>query len=277
MKQISNKRLPQSIGKVPQSSAASALPPSMASDRNPLPGSVPTASSPRGDGSFAPGAETSLVAERDALYRDNQMHRERPVRLAPGDWDNTTPVSVLGLEQMTISRLFRAGIVRLAQLLEAPVEDLWRSIGRHGINDIMERLAHQGLTLRPLNDYERWRLGLVKPQQIAVTVAPDRPVTDLWPHLGLALTDLLQKRGRFRVADLAPRDQEELLQLYRLGKSNLRKIQTVLEQIAPRAEGAWRERVDRALRLMATRSAHRNGHARRAPPLRLIEETDGSP
>lgn len=249
----------------------------MASDRNPLPGSVPTALSPRGDGSFASGGETSLVAERDALYRDNQLHREHPVRLAPDDWDGTTPVSVLGLEQMTISRLFRAGIVRLAQLLEAPVEDLWRSIGRHGINDIMERLALQGLTLRPLNDYERWRLGLVKPQQIALAIAPDRPVTDLWPHLGLALTDLLQKRGRFRVADLAPRDQEELLQLYRLGKSNLRKIQTVLEQIAPRADGAWRERVDRALRLMAARSANRNSPARRAAPLRLVEESDGSP
>lgn len=248
----------------------------MASDRNPLPDSVPTAPHPRGDGFFAPVGETSLVAERDALYRDNQLHRERPARLAPGDWDGTTPVSVLGLEQMTISRLFRAGIVRLAQLLETPVEDLWRSIGRHGINDIMERLALQGLTLRPLNDYERWRLGLVEPQQIALAVAPDRPVTDLWPHLGLALTDLLQKRGRFRVADLAPRDQEELLQLYRLGKSNLRKIQTVLEQIAPRADGAWRERIDRALRLMAARSAGRNSSARGAAPLRLIEESDRS-
>jgi len=225
---------------------------------------------------LAPAGETSLVAERDALYRDNQRHREHPIRLAPGDWDATTPVSVLGLEQMTISRLFRAGIVRLAQLLEAPVEDLWRSIGRHGINDIMDRLALQGLTLRPLNDYERWRLGLVEPQQVALAVAPDRPLTDLWPHLGLALTDLLQKRGRFRVADLAPQDQEELLQLYRLGKSNLRKIQTVLEQIAPKAEGSWRERIDRALRLMATRSTGRNVPARSAARLQLIEESDGS-
>lgn len=252
------------------------FPASMASDRNPLPDTIPMTARPRGGDSFASVGETSLVAERDALYRDNQLHRERPVRLDPGDWDATTPVSVLGLEQMTISRLFRAGIVRLAQLLETPVEDLWRSIGRHGINDIMERLALQGLTLRPHNDYERWRLGLVEPQQIALAVAPDRPVTDLWPHLGLALTDLLQKRGRFRVADLAPRDQEELLQLYRLGKSNLRKIQTVLEQIAPRADGAWRERIDRALRLMAARNAGRNSSARGAAPLRLIEESDGS-
>lgn len=235
------------------------------------------ASRPRGAESFVPIGETSLVAERDALYRDNQLHRERPAQLAPGAWDATTPVSVLGLEQMTISRLFRAGIVRLAQLLEAPVEELWRSIGRHGISDIMDRLAAQGLTLRPLNDYERWRLGLVEPQQIALPVASDGPVADLWPHLGQALVDLLQKRGRFRVADLAPRDQEELLHLYRLGKSNLRKIQTVLEQIAPLADGAWRDRIDRALRLMAARSAGRSTAARRNPPLRLIREPDGSP
>lgn len=249
----------------------------MASDRNPLPDTIPMTARPRGGDSFASVGETSLVAERDALYRDNQLHRERPVRLAPGDWDATTPVSVLGLEQMTISRLFRAGIVRLAQLLETPVEELWRSIGRHGINDIMDRLAAQGLTLRPHNDYERWRLGLVEPQQVALPVSPDRPVTDLWPHLGLALADLLQKRGRFRVADLAPRDEDELLLLYRLGKSNLRKIQRVLEQIAPLADGAWRDRIDRALRLMATRSAGRSTTSRHGRPLRLIEEPDGSP
>lgn len=276
VKQISNKRLPKSVGTGVQISASSKFVPSMASERNPLPESVPVAPSPRDGDVSAPAGETSQVAERDALYRDNQLHRERPVRLAPGDWDATTPVSVLGLEQMTISRLFRAGIVRLAQLLEAPVEDLWRSIGRHGINDIMSRLAAQGLTLRPLNDYERWRLGLVEPRQIALAVAPDSPVTDLWPHLGLALTDLLQKRGRFRVADLAPRDQEELLLLYRLGKSNLRKIQRVLEQIAPRADGAWRERVDRALRLMSARSTSRSAPSHRASSLRLIEESDGS-
>jgi|GEM_PF-2026880 len=248
----------------------------MASDRNPLPGSSPTTSRPRGVDAFAAVGESSLVAERDALYRDNQLHRERPVRLAPGDWDATTPVSVLGLEQMTISRLFRVGIVRLAQLLETPVEELWRGIGRQGINDIMDRLAMQGLTLQPLNDYERWRLGLLTPQQIALPVAPDGPVSELWPHLGQALVDLLQKRGHFRVADLAPRDQEELLQLYRLGKSNLRKIQTVLEQIAPRADGAWRDRIDRAQRLMATRSVGRNTAARRDRPPRFIEDPDGS-
>ncbi len=208
--------------------------------------------------------DRSPSAEREELYRDNQRHREQPVRLAPGAWDETTPVSVLGLEQMTISRLYRAGIDRLAHLLEVSVEELWRSIGRHGITDIMQRLEFQGLTLRPLNDYEKWRLGMVAPEEIALRVTPQSSVADLWPRLGLALTDLLQKRGRVCVADLAPRNQDDLLHLYRLGKGNLRKIQSVLEQLAPQAEGAWRDRIERALRLMAARSKTRaasRGHS----------------
>ncbi|MEO8038758.1 MAG: hypothetical protein ABI794_08300 [Betaproteobacteria bacterium] len=184
------------------------------------------------------------------------------MRLAPGSWDATTPVSVLGLEQMTISRLYRAGVVRLATLLEASVEDLWRGIGRHGITDILRCLEFQGLSLRPLNDYERWRLGLVDPDHIAITVTAASPLAALWPKLGVALVELLQKRGRFSVSDLAPRDQDDLLQLYRLGKGNLGKIQTVLEQLAPRAEGAWRARIDRGLELMTACSSRRESRRR---------------
>lgn len=203
------------------------------------------------------GGERSPNAVRDQLYRDNQRHRETPVKLAPGEWDETTPVSVLGLEQPTISRLYRVGIDRLSQLLSAPVEDLWRNIGRHGVADIMKQLEFQGLALKASNDYERWRLGLVQPQQIELRVTPETPVTDLWPRLGFALTELLQKRGRVRISDLAPRDQEDLVQLYRLGKGNLRKIQSILEQIAPQAEGAWRDRIDVALGLIRGRSKTR--------------------
>jgi len=142
------------------------------------------------------------------------------------------------------------------------VEELWRSIGRQGIADIIRCLEYQGLALRPLNDYEKWRLGMVEPTQIALAVTPESPVADLWPRLGFALTELLQRRGRVSVADLAPRDEDELLQLYRLGKGNLRKIQSVLEQLAPQAEGDWRMRIDRAMRMMAKCSGVRS--ARRA-------------
>lgn len=236
----------------------------MASDRNHQP-TAEAPGHPKGSSGSRPSVdERSAAAEREQLYRDNQRHRERPVRIGPGEWDETTPVSVLGLEQMTISRLHRAGIDRLARLLEVSVEELWRSIGRHGITDIMRCLEFQGLALRPLNDYEKWRLGMVEPQQITLRVTPESPVADLWPKLGLALTDLLQKRGRVCVSDLAPRDQDDLLHLYRLGKGNLRKIQSVLEQLAPQAEGAWRDRIERALRLMAARSKTRaasRGHS----------------
>jgi hypothetical protein len=211
----------------------------------------------RADAGRATNTAQAKATDRDELYRDNQRHRDCPVLLAPGGWDDTTPVSVLGLEQMTISRLHRTGIDRLAQLLDVAVEDLWRSIGRHGITDIMRCLEYQGLSLRPLDDYGKWRLGLVKPQQVQLTVTPDSPVSRLWPKLGFALTELLQKRGRSSVADLAPQDSSDLLQLYRLGKGNLRKIEAVLEQLARQAEGVWRDRLDRALHLIAARSRSR--------------------
>jgi len=214
-------------------------------------------------------AESSPMAERDALYRDNQARREHPVQLERGSWDESTPVSVLGLEQTTISRLYRVGIVRLVSLLETSVEDLWRSIGRQGITDIMRCLQFHGLSLRPLNDYERWRLGLIEPDHIAIAVTASSPLAALWPKLGVTLVEVLQKRGRFSVSDLAPRNQDELLQLYRLGKSNLAKIQAALEQLAPRAEGPWRERIERGLRLMAACSKRRR--SRRSLGARSLE------
>ncbi|MCW5624175.1 MAG: hypothetical protein KIT73_05605 [Burkholderiales bacterium] len=194
------------------------------------------------------------AAARDALYRDNERRRLEPRRLAAGELDGATPVSVLGLEQITISRLVRIGITRIEQLLDASVEDLWRSIGRHGIADIMERLTFQGLQLRPLNDYERWRLGLVDREHLPIRVDPDSPTADLWPHLGPTLTDVLQKRGLTRVTDLAPRNEAELLQLYRLGKGNLRKILAVLTRLAQHATGHQRERLEVGIALITARS-----------------------
>lgn len=224
----------------------------------------PTPQVPKPDpgiGQGMPLATTHAVAERDVLYRDNLEHRQHPRKLRHEDIDAATPVSVLGLEQITISRLYRAGYVRLRQLLDTSVEELWRSIGRHGITDILRQLELQGLALQPLNDYERWRLGMIDRNGIHVDITLDSQVADLWPKLGLALTELLQKRGLHRVADLAPRDETELLILYRLGKNNLRKIHDVLEDLSVRAEGEHLVRLQRAMQLIATRS-----EARRAEP-----------
>lgn len=228
-------------------------------DVNPRPSHVPTLD--RGSGTPSAATGMHAVAERDVLYRDNLEHRQHPCKLRHDDIDASTPVSVLGLEQITISRLYRAGYVRLRQLLAASVEELWRSIGRHGITDILHQLEIQGLALQPLNDYERWRLGLVDRDGIQVDITLDSQIADLWPKLGLALTELLQKRGLHRVADLAPRDEAELLVLYRLGKNNLRKIHGVLEDLSYRADGQHLARLRRAMQLIAARSEGRRSEA----------------
>ncbi len=224
-------------------------------DVTPRPSHGPTLD--RRYGTPLPPTGSHAIAERDVLYRDNLEHREHPRKLLRDDIDTSTPVSVLGLEQITISRLYRAGYVRLRQLLDTSVEDLWRSIGRHGITDILRQLEFQGLALQPLNDYERWRLGLIDRSGIQVDITLDSQVADLWPKLGFALTELLQKRGLHRVTDLAPRDEAELLVLYRLGKSNLRKIHDVLEDLSHRADGQYLARLRRAQQLIATRSEGR--------------------
>lgn len=224
----------------------------------------PTPQVPKPDPGIGPGlplSTTHVAAERDVLYRDNLEHRQHPRKLRHEDIDAATPVSVLGLEQITISRLYRAGYVRLQQLLDTSVEELWRSIGRHGITDILRQLEIQGLALQPLNDYERWRLGMIDRNGIHVDITLDSQVADLWPKLGLALTELLQKRGLHRVADLAPRDEAELLTLYRLGKNNLRKIHDVLAELSMRADGEHLARLHRAMQLIATRSEARRADA----------------
>lgn len=207
--------------------------------------------------------DAAAAAERDALYRQNEEVRQQPRAIVRVD--ALTPVSVLGLEQTTISRLYRAGIVRLQVLLQCSVEDLWRSIGRHGICDILDRLDANGLSLKPLTEYEKWRLGRVAREAITLKVALDTPVADLWPKLGPTLTELLQKRGLLRVADLAAVDQESLLQLYRLGKANLRRIEVLLKDMARNLDGEPGLRVRRSLELMAEHLCSRPPSQRKRP------------
>jgi hypothetical protein len=191
--------------------------------------------------------------EREALYRENALARLAPRRLAPEEIDDQTSVAVLGLEQGTISRLHRCGIVRLRELLAHPAEDLWRTVGRHGITDILTRLECLGIEMLPLSDQARWRLGLL-PKEAAVTpLDSGTPVADLWPRLGVPLVDALQKRNLLRLEDLAPDSDEAVLHLYRLGRANLRRIRELLEQAVVLARGDARARLEDGIALIRAR------------------------
>lgn len=174
---------------------------------------------------------------REALYRENARARVSPPRLAPDAIGQDTSVAVLGLEQGTISRLYRCGITRLPDLLNHGVEDLWRRVGRHGIGDILTRLDQLGIPLPSLNDHARWRLGLLSREAAVVALDADTPVADLWPRLGQPLVDALLRRGLLRLRDLAPQDDDAVLRLYRLGRANLGRIRELLEATVDSAEG----------------------------------------
>jgi hypothetical protein len=194
------------------------------------------------------------VSERDAMYRDNADARDA-APLPAGTEVDTLRVSALGLEQGTISRLVRAGWLLVGDVLRAPPEALWRSVGRHGIADLIARLDHHGLPQPEMSDYERWRLGLVERREIAVPLTVDTPLADLWPMLGTALGEALASRGFLCVGDLAPRDDDALLALYRLGKVNLRKILAVLDAAVEHADPARRPALEAGMRAIQSRSA----------------------
>jgi hypothetical protein len=203
------------------------------------------------------------TVERDALYRENTAWRTSNARIDPARLDDDLSVAVLGLEQATISRLVRAGWTRVSEVRSRPPEVLWRSVGRHGIADLLRRLAHHGLALPDLTDYERWRLGLVERRALAPDLDVEAPIADLWPVFGKALAEALVERGFRRIGDLAPIDDERLLLLYRLGKVNLRKVQAILEAACARATDATtRQALEAGLRRVAARSEPGRNRAR---------------
>lgn len=201
-------------------------------------------------GSGGRGRPQGTAAERDAIYLHNEEMRLRPQPL--GCIDANTPVSVLGLEQTTISRLYRAGLVQLEVLLRCSVEGLWRNIGRHGICNILDRLEVNGLAPMPLTEYEKWRLGRVTREAITLRIGLETAVAELWPMLGITLTQSLRKRGMRCVADLASLDEDGLLQLYRLGKANLRRIRSILLDVGRNLDGEAALRLRRSLDLMSS-------------------------
>jgi len=197
---------------------------------------------------------------REALYRENACARLSPLRLAPGAIGDDTSVAVLGLEQGTISRLYRCGIVRLHDLLGHDIESLWRRVGRHGITNILARLDHVGIALPSLTDQARWRLGLLAREAAFVALDVETSVADLWPRLGQPLVDTLMRRGLLRLRDLAPQDDDAVLQLYRLGRANLGRIREVLEAAVTSTEGADEQWITTGIE--AIRQREQNGRRR---------------
>ncbi|MCU0869688.1 MAG: hypothetical protein MUF30_08815 [Burkholderiales bacterium] len=205
------------------------------------------------------------VAERDALYRDNAAARDADRPIAPDARVDTLSVAALGLGQATISRLVRAGWLTVGDVLRQSPEALWRSVGRHGVADLLARFERHALPLPTLTDYERWRLGRVERREIAVHMALDTPLPELWPLLGMALGSALVERGFHSVGDLVPRDEDRLLALYRLGKANLRKVRAVLDALRAEVGDADRAAVDAGIARLDAHSEpgrrHRDGPA----------------
>jgi len=212
---------------------------------------------------------------REALYRENERARQSPARLAPEAIGEDTSVAVLGLEQGTISRLYRCGIVRLRDLLDHCVEDLWRRVGRHGIADILDRLDRIGLPLPSLTDQARWRLGLLSREAAVIAVDADTPVSDLWPRLGQPLVDTLLRRGLLRLRDLAPQDDEAVLQLYRLGRANLGRIRQLLEAALGSTDDADHRWISAGIEVIRQREQNGRRQTRGVEPETRTERSSG--
>lgn len=210
------------------------------------------------------GGPHRVPVESAELYRDSTPAREPGHRAAPPAADPDTPVTALGLDPVTLARLGRCGLARLQQLLDCPVETLWRHIGRHGVADVVAQLARRGIPFGPLPDYARWRLGVLPREQAHVRIAPDTPVADLWPCLGRPVTEALTRRGLRTLSDLAPTSDEELRQLYRLGRSHLRRVLALLQAAqADDADDATLARLrEGAGRIRACEGRSRHGRLR---------------
>lgn len=178
--------------------------------------------------------------------------------------DGSGPVSALGLDRLTLSRLARAGIGSIADLHARPTGQLWRELGRHGLADLLGRLTAHGLPVPALTDYEKWRLGLVRKEELRVTVEPNTPVSSLWPALGVSTVAALKATGRESVLDVAPRDEADVRRLYRLGRATLKTLESLIAEARKSAAPPEAALIDHALRLIGRHGPDRSGLRRPA-------------
>lgn len=161
-------------------------------------------------------------------------------------------VATLGLDRLTLSRLSRAGIGTVAEMHACSSGHLWRVVGRHGIANLLARLAAHGLPGLALTDYERWRLGLLNRTDVHVRPGPETPLSTLWSALGVSVIAVLRDGGIETVRDLAPRTESDVRQLYRLGRSTLRTVESLLRSARESAMSDDRRMFDAGLKLIAT-------------------------
>lgn len=200
-------------------------------DRAEIPSTPEPASPPDVAGTTPPGKSTLPPAvDRDRLYRANAAARNDQRSLAGID-PRSASVALLGLETITISRLYHLGCTTLADLYEASVDDLWRRLGRHCMGDIVGSLQRRGLAVPALTNFQLWRLGLLDKNAATTEVRADTRVQDLWPRIPPALADALRQREIHSVRDIAPVSVEDVRQLYRLGRSNLRVLRDILAEV----------------------------------------------
>lgn len=162
------------------------------------------------------------------------------------------PVATLGLDRLTLSRLSRAGIGTVAEMHALSAGHLWRVVGRHGIADLLARLAAHGLPGLSLTDYERWRLGILSRTDVHVHAGPETPLTTLWSALGVSVIATLREGGIETVRDLVPQTESDVRQLYRLGRSTLRAVESLLRSARESATPDDRRMLDTGLKLIAT-------------------------
>ncbi|MBI1397123.1 MAG: hypothetical protein GC151_14200 [Betaproteobacteria bacterium] len=186
------------------------------------------------------GSATNL-SDRERLYQANTLARTSGSRLAGDDDLHDCPVSALGLERNTISRLYHLGLLSIGELYATSVDELWRRLGRQGMTDIVNRLEFHGLRPPRLKNYQLWRLGLIAKNSVSVDVRPTTPVHELWPRVGAALAESLHRRELHTVLDLAPRSMDDVRQLYRLGKTNLRVLRGILADAGKRGNAGQRD------------------------------------
>lgn len=132
---------------------------------------------PNNDPEDKPFLESRLVREMDD---------ERLAERLQGLSDDA-PVSALGLRPTTLKRALRRGYTTLGRLRQATPRDFAIHFGKAEGREIYARMKGTGLAFQVAPaDTVLWRHGLVELKDLVAPRAPETPIADLRPWLGMA-------------------------------------------------------------------------------------------